>query len=384
VTTAPSPLLALPGAVEVDEGPDIGVPLHQGDPQAEQRAMDRYAGVVDRSNREVIAVPGEDRLSWLHLLLSQHVSELPVNSGTEALVLDANGRVEHHAVLSHVDDTVWLDVEPGTSAALLAYLQKMVFWSKVEPRSATEELALLSLVGPATAEVLAKAGLPVPERVYGSAALPALGAEPGAGPAGLVRRMPALTTEPGADAADLLVPRAELYAWWTRLRESGAAAAGVMAYEALRVGGLHPRLGLDTDDRTIPHEVGWIGSAVHLTKGCYRGQETVARVANLGRPPRRLVLLHLDAGDEEMPAPGDPVSLGGRVVGRVGTAVLHHELGGVALALLKRSVPVDAELVAGADERAAPARIDPDSVPPEDGAPPPGRAAQARAAGRLS
>jgi folate-binding Fe-S cluster repair protein YgfZ len=124
--------------------------------------------------------------------------------------------------------------------------------------------------------------------------------------------------------------------------------------------------------------VGWIGSAVHLTKGCYRGQETVARVANLGRPPRRLVLLHLDAGDEELPVSGDPVLRDGRSVGRVGSVVLHHELGAVALALVKRSVPVDAELVAGLDERAAPARIDPDSVPPEDGAPPPGRAAQLR------
>ena len=115
-----------------------------------------------------------------------------------------------------------------------------------------------------------------------------------------------------------------------------------------------------------------------LTKGCYRGQETVARVANLGRPPRRLVLLHLDAGDEELPEPGDPVLRDGRSVGRVGTVVLHHELGPVALALVKRSVPVDAELVAGVDDRAAPARIDPDSFTPDDGTPPPGRAAQLR------
>jgi folate-binding protein YgfZ len=381
--TARSPLLGLPGVVAVEEGPDVGLPLHHGDPQAEQRTMDRAAAVVDRSNREVIAVPGEDRLSWLHLLLTQHVSELPGGAGTEALVLDLNGRVEHHAVLSHVADTVWLDVEPGTSAGLLDYLEKMRFWSKVEPRSATEELAVLSLVGPDTAQVLSAAGIPVPDEDYGSAALPGEGG-------GLVRRMPglaavALSTPLSAGheskpmAADLLVPRAELVEWWTRLRSAGAAPAGVMAYEALRVGALRPRLGLDTDERTIPHEVGWIGSAVHLTKGCYRGQETVARVANLGRPPRRLVLLHTDAGDEELLEPGDPVTLADRTVGRVGTAVLHHELGGVALALVKRSVPVDADLVAGADQRAAPARIDPDSVVAEDGAEPPGRRAQARA-----
>jgi tRNA-modifying protein YgfZ len=398
--TEPSPLLELPGAVAVTDGPDVGVALHHGDPQGEQRAMDRSAAVVDRSHREVVAVPGEDRLSWLHLLLTQHVSELPVGAGTEALVLDVNGRVEHHMVVSHVADTVWLDTEPGTSAALLDYLEKMRFWSKVEPRLATAELAVLSVVGPATGEVLTRAGVPVPDRPYGSAALPGAGG-------GLVRRMPrlaAVTLAPAgaaeatgvagaaeaagvagaagvaeaAPAADLLVPRGELVEWWTRLRRAGAAGAGVMAYEAMRVGALRPRLGLDTDERTIPHEVGWIGTAVHLTKGCYRGQETVARVANLGRPPRRLVLLHTDAADERLPEPGDPVTLGGRTVGRVGTAVVHHELGGVALALVKRSVPVDAELVAGADDRATPVRIDPGSVPPEEGGEPPGRRAQLR------
>lgn len=345
--------------------PDGAVPAHRGDFLAEQRAMARAAAVVDRSHRGVLAVPGDDRLSWLHLLLTQQVSDLPEGAGTEALVLDANGRVRHHVVVSHVGETVWLDTEPGDTAVLLDYLEKMRFWSKVEPRDATGELAVLSVVGPATPAVLAAVDAAVPHDAYASAPLPG---------GGLVRRMP----WPGPDAADLLVPRAEKDAWLARLAAAGARPAGTTAFEALRVEALAPRLHRDTDDRTIPHEVGWIPSAVHLTKGCYRGQETVARVANLGRPPRRLVLLHLDAGDEELPAPGDPVLRDGRSVGRVGTVVLHHELGPVALALVKRSVPVDAELVAGVDDRAAPARIDPDSFTPDDAAPPPGRAAQLR------
>jgi tRNA-modifying protein YgfZ len=381
-------LLQLPRVVANSDGLDEGVAAHHGDPLAEQRAMDRSAAVVDRSNREVIAVPGEERLSWLHLLLTQHVSELAEGAGTEALVLDVNGRVEFHAVLSHVGDTVWLDVEPGTSAALLAYLEQMRFWSKVAPRSASGELALLSVVGPNTAEVLAAAGIPVPAGPYDSVALD-LAAPDSAAPdltapdsaalpcGGLVRRMP----WPGRDAADLLVPRGEVAAWWTRLRAAGAAGAGTMAFDALRVGAGRPRLGVDTDERTIPHEVGWIGSAVHLTKGCYRGQETVARVANLGRPPRRLVLLHTDGGDEEPLLPGDPVLLGAKVVGRVGSAVLHHELGGVVLALVKRSVPVDAELTAGVSDedgnRVTPVRIDPDSMPASGDEEPRGRAARA-------
>jgi folate-binding protein YgfZ len=341
------------------------VAAHRGDPFAEQRAMARGAAVVDRGDRDVLAVPGEDRLSWLHLLLTQHVSDLPPDTGTEALVLDANGRVLHHMVLAHVGGTVWLDTEPGDAPELLGYLDRMRFWSKVEPRDASAERAVLSVVGPDTAAVLSAAGVPVPEGAY------ACRADAGAP---VVRRMP----WPGKDAADLLVPRSDRDAWWQRLTAAGARQAGTMAFEALRVESLRPRLRLDTDERTIPHEVGWIGSAVHLTKGCYRGQETVARVANLGRPPRRQVLLHLDGGDEELPVTGDPVLREGRAVGRVGTVVQHHELGAVALALLKRSVPVGADLVAGAGERASPARIDPDSAPPDEGAPPPGRAAQLR------
>ncbi len=350
----------LPGADSEVDGA-----THRGDPLAEQRAMARSAAVVDRGTRGVITVTGPDRLGWLHLLLTQHVSELPADTGTEALVLDVNGRVLHHMVVAHSNDTVYLDTEPGAVPALLDYLQKMVFWSAVEVRDASAELAVLSVVGPQTPAVLAAAGAPVPEQPHGVAPLPE---------GGLVRRM----RWPGTDAADLLVLRAELADWWDRLVDAGARPAGSMAFAALRVEAGRPRLGVDTDDRTIPHEAGWIDSAVHLEKGCYRGQETVARVANLGRPPRQLVLLHLDAGDERLPRPGDPVSRDGRPVGRVGTVALHHELGPVALALVKRSVPVDAELVAGVDERSTPASIDPDSVPPEDTAPRPGRAAQLR------
>jgi tRNA-modifying protein YgfZ len=336
---------------------DDPVPAHRGDPPSEQRAMARSAGIVDRSHRGIIAVSGEDRLSWLHLLLTQHVSNLPEGAATEALVLDGQGRVLHHMGVAHVEGVVYLDVETGELPVLLEYLTKMVFWSKVEPHDVTGELALLSVVGPDTPTVLAAAGVPLPD---GAAAL-----EGG----GFVRHPTAL----GKDAADVVVPRAALTSWWERLTRAGARAAGTMAYEALRVEALVPRNGLDTDDRTIPHEVGWIGAAVHLAKGCYRGQETVAHVANMGQAPRRLVRLYLDAGDEQLPAAGDPVTVDGRVVGRVGTVVQHHELGPIALALVKRSLPADAELTAGAD---TPARIDPTSVP-ADGPAPPGRAARA-------
>ena len=329
-----SPLLAWPGGAAGD-GVDAGVALHYGDPIAEQRAFVTAAGWVDRSNRGVVAVPGADRLSWLHNITSQHLSGLPDGAGAEALVLSPHGHVEHHLLVAETAGVTWLDTEPDRVPELLAYLTSMRFMLRVDPADATADLAVLTVVGPATPAVLAGFGAPVPARPHGVTPLPG---------GGFARRMP----WPGTDAADLLVPRSRLVEIAQRLTAAGARPAGSWAFEAARVEARRPRLGWETDHRTIPHEVGWIGVAVHLDKGCYRGQETVARVQNLGRPPRRLVLLHLSGESEQLPARGTSVTLAGRPVGFVGTAVRHHELGQVALAMVKRTVPDDAVLeVAG-------------------------------------
>ena len=335
-----SPLLELPGAVAAS-GADAAVALHYGDPVREQRALTRGVGFVDRSHRGVLAVPGEDRLTWLHDITSQHVRELADGTGSELLVLSPQGHVEHHAVLSDLGGTAWLDVEPGTAAGLLRYLEMMRFFSRVEPREATAEWAVLTLVGPDTVRVLAELGVAGPLAAYQVVSL--------AG-GGWLRAMPDMV----APRADLVVPRDLLATVAERLTGLGATPAGLWAYDALRVEARQPRLGVDTDHRTLPHEVGWIGVAVHLDKGCYRGQETVARIHNLGQPPRRLVLLHLSGESEELPEPGTPVE-SGRTVGRTGTAVRHHELGQVALALVKRTLPDDASLSVGG----VPASIDP-------------------------
>ncbi|MGY1694982.1 YgfZ/GcvT domain-containing protein [Geodermatophilus sp. SYSU D00814] len=346
-----SPLAARAGAV-VAEGATVAahsVAVHYGDPLREQRLLAEGAGWVDRSDRDVLTVPGADRLTWLHSLTSQHLERLADGTGTEALVLSPHGHVEHHLVLAELGGTTWADVEAGTGAALLAFLQRMVFMLRVEPALVTDAWALLSLVGPRAPEVLGAAALPAPEAPYAVAALPG---------GGWVRRMPSLG-DGGATAFDLLVPRAGLVETADALTAAGAGAAGLDAYEALRVEARRPRLGADTDHRTIPNELEWLTTAVHLEKGCYRGQETVARVHNLGRPPRRLVLLHLDGVSEELPAPGAPVRSGARDVGRAGTVVRHHELGVVALALVKQSVGPDAELTVGGSR----AVVDPDDVP---------------------
>lgn len=311
MTGLKSPLLALPGAVPA-EGADEGVAAHYGDIFREQRSLAQGSGFVDLSHRGVLTVTGDDRLSWLHLLLTQHVSALPSGQATEALVLSPNGHVEHALYLVDDGTTTWAHVEPGTQQALIGYLESMKFFYRVEVADATADFAVVHL--PAGSTVSAEGAAAVRELTYGR---------------------------------DLFLPRAELAA----LTSGYGPAAGVWAYEALRIEGHRPRLGFETDHRTIPHEVDWLETAVHLQKGCYRGQETVARVHNLGRPPRRLVFLHLDGTEEVLPPHGTEVRLAsdpqGRSLGFVTSSARHHELGPVALAVVKRNVPVDAVLLAG-------------------------------------
>jgi tRNA-modifying protein YgfZ len=319
-----SPLLSLPGAVAA-EGQDEGVAAHYGDLFREQRALADGTGLVDLSHRGVVTVTGEDRLSWLHLLLTQHVSELPPGRATEALILSAHGHVEHALYLVDDGATVWAHVEPGTEEALVAYLESMKFFYRVEVADRTDDFAVVHLPAGSIAGV--PEGVAVRETPYGR---------------------------------DLFLPRAELEPYAVK----HGPVAGLLAYEALRVEGHRPRLGFETDHRTIPHELGWIGGAVHLEKGCYRGQETVARVQNLGKPPRRLVFLHLDGSDVHLPGHGTPVRLAadgaeGRQLGFVTSSARHHELGPIALALVKRNVPLDARLLAGDTAAAQEAVVEP-------------------------
>jgi hypothetical protein len=309
-----SVLLDLPGAVPA-EAPDQGVAAHYGNPHTEQRALVSGSGYVDLSHRGVVRVGGKERLSWLHSLLTQHLADLAPHAATEALLLDPQGRVEHALYLVDDGEATWAHVEPGTAPALVAFLNRMRFLLDVEPQDVTSEYAV----------------------VYEAGITDGTGSEPGA-----VVRTPVQLGE-AAPGRELLLPRAAL-ADFAAKRDH---PAGMWAYEALRIAAHRPRAGLETDERSIPHELDWISTAVHLDKGCYRGQETVARVENLGHPPRRLVFLNLDGTPEHLPAHGDPVELDGRTVGVVTSSARHYELGPIALALVKRSVPVDAPLLAG-------------------------------------
>lgn len=316
-----SPLLSAPGAVPADP-PDQDVAAHYGEPAQEQRALERGTGLVDRSDRGIVRVAGPDRLSWLHSLLSQHVEGLRPGDATEALLLSPQGHVEHHLQLVDDGTAVWAHVEPGTAPALVEFLDKMRFMLRVEVEDITGSYAVIT-----------------------------------GGP----HREDAPAFPDVAGTTSWIIERSELDRLVTEEGRPGFRPAGLWAYEALRIAEHRPRLGFDTDHRTIPHEAGWIERAVHLNKGCYRGQETVARVHNLGRPPRRLVFLHLDGSVDHLPAHGDPVELGGRKVGFVGSAARHHELGPIALAMVKRTVPVEETLLAGGVAAAQEVVVPPDT-----------------------
>jgi folate-binding protein YgfZ len=331
-------MLNIEGAVEAD-WPDEGVAAHYGDPMGEQRAMTRTQVLVDRSNRGVLRITGPDRLTWLHSLTSQQLERLAPGSTAQALILSPHGHLEHHLTLTDDGTAVWVHVEPGTAPALAAYLDSMRFMLRVEVEDLSGVLAVQTLAGPVPAEGGFVSRTETSDSLSSTLTEEGMAAAVMQGPFGID-----LIVKP--DAAGKL----------------GTAVAGMWAFEAARIAGRVARPGLDTDHKTLPHEVGMIETAVHLDKGCYRGQETVARIHNLGHPPRRLVFLHLDGSVDRLPGHGSPITLAdGTQVGFVGSTARHFELGPIGLGLIKRTVPADAVLLADGVAAAQEVIVPPDA-----------------------
>ena len=287
-------------AVYVEEGPDKGAIWHFGEPNKEQRALVEGKAWADLSHLSVVAVSGEDRLKWLHDLTTQYLLDVPAGQWLPAMILDPQGHVEYQFNIVDDGSTSWIVIDPGYTQGLIEYLNKMKFMLRVDVRNAATEYAVF--------------------------------------------RAPGVPTDIGGPFA--LVPRSEII----EMEEAFGSAAmqiGTWALDAERVAAGRPRHGIDTDFKTIPNELGVLNNAVHMNKGCYRGQETVAKVYNLGKPPRRLTMLHLDGHAVVMPPSGTPVMNGDVQVGFLGTVARHHELGPIALALVKRTTPVDAQLMVG-------------------------------------
>jgi folate-binding protein YgfZ len=342
--TAPSPLLSLPGAVANAHGRTA---WHYGGPLREQRTAVESGALFDRSDRDLVTVTGPQRLEWLHSLATQHLTSLKPHEGTEMLILSPTGRVEHHAGVYDDGETTWLDTEPGDGEALRKYLELMKFRTEVDIADATDDWALFTYTT-GESDKVEPVVQPVPSAKFASKDLLAVptSVHPGIGSErahGWTRRTDAL----GVPTFDALVRREDIR---FELLEGTMVPAGTWAWDALRVAAMLPAFGIDTDEKTVPHEVHhWLAAAVHLDKGCYRGQETVAKVHHLGQPPRRLALLHLDGTSEQPPATGTPVTLEDKAIGFIGTAVQHFELGQIALAMLKRTVAADPDvrLIAG-------------------------------------
>jgi len=284
-------------AVLVEAGPDKGAVWHFGEPVKEQRALEAGTAWADLSHHNIIAVSGADRLKWLHDLTTQFVSDLQPGVWMPNMILDAKGHIEFQFNLVDDGTITFLVLDPGYSEQLIEYLTKMKFMLRVEVKDASDEYAVL--------------------------------------------RAPGAPTAIGGPFA--LVPRNEVEEM-KKTFGGVATQVGTWAMDAERVAAHRPRIGFETDHKSIPNEIGVLNGAVHMKKGCYRGQETVAKIYNLGNPPRRLVMLHLDGSDVGFPAVGTKIENDGIVVGFIGTVARHHELGTIALAVVKRNTPIDATL----------------------------------------
>ena len=284
-------------AVFNEEGPDKGAVWHFGEPNKEQKALEAGKAWADLSHLPALAITGADRLTWLHALTTQHLEKLQPGDWQSALILDPQGHIEEQFVLVDDGETTWLFTESARVSILEKYLNSMKFMLRVEVRDASEEVALL--------------------------------------------RAPGIENEIGGPFA--LVPRAEL-AQMIETFNTTSMQVGSWALDAIRVAAGRPRLGFDTDAKAIPNELGMLNKSVHMKKGCYRGQETVAKIANLGKPPRRLTMLHLDGSGVTLPNPNSPIIYNEKEVGYLGTVARHFELGTIALAVIKRAIPVDAIL----------------------------------------
>jgi folate-binding protein YgfZ len=305
----------------------LQVKQHYGNPMIEQRCLFEGDSVCLMDPAGIISVSGADRLTWLHSLLSQNLKNLKPGESTEALLLDPQGHIEQLIKVIDDGETTWLMVNKENTAPLLDWLTKMVFRMKVE---LTDRSADFALVGTTK---------PKPELAFVSNSQPLVWKDgwPGVTPGGY-----------------RYSTREVNYPWFEHLVKSSevdnalgqVSLSGTMAADALRVAAGRPLAASEIDDKSLPHELDLLSTAVHLSKGCYRGQESVAKVHNLGHPPRRLTFLHLDGSEHSLPDVGDEVRVSGqeKIVGKITSAAQHFEMGPIALAVISRSVAEDASL----------------------------------------
>jgi folate-binding protein YgfZ len=288
----------------------LALPASFGDPAAEYGALRTEAAAFDLGYREILRVTGADRVDFLQGMLSNDVARLAPGAGCPALMLTIQGRVTADLRVAVTTDAIWLDVDRRARPALVEALEARLIADEVE-LALDESRALIGLEGPHAAEVL-----PV------VASLPAFGHGPGeiAGCLVHVWRTSVLAA-PGGAAVLAAAPDAP--AVWDALVAAGARPCGQEALESRRVEVGIPRIGVDMGEPTLALEVP-VEGAVSDTKGCYLGQEVIARGTARGHVNRRLCALEFDG---PLPPPETPLVRDGKEVGRVTSALVSLGLG---------------------------------------------------------
>jgi folate-binding protein YgfZ len=290
-------------------------------PLVEQREFVSGSSAVLLEEKSVLVVSGEDRLIWLNDLFSQKLDDLKPGVSVEALWLDAQGRIVRDFHIVDDAEKSWLITYSTELANLVTQLQRMVFRAKVTIEDVSEDYAVVATWAKDVSGSVISWQDPWPEVTAG-------GWRYGEGP-----------SEPW-NYRESLVPVAQVDSVWKEFKH-----CGTMALDALRVAAMRPTGPNEIDEKALPHEFDWLASAVHMNKGCYRGQEAVAKVHNLGHPPRRLVFLHLDGSAHALPDLGDEIfGTDDVAIGKVTSVGQHHEMGPIALGLVKRNTPVDIDL----------------------------------------
>lgn len=303
--------------------------------EAEYRAITGACGLLDRSERGKLALTGPGAAEFLQGQISNDVEALESGTGCYAAFLTPRGKMLGDLRILRTEDELLLDTERVALQELFNMIRRFRVGYDVELHKRTLERGLLSLIGPSAAATAGVEGsLVAAEHAHVAAAV-----------AGVAVR--AIRTDVGVD---LLVEDAGATATIAAtLLAAGAAAVSEAAAECLRVEHGRPRYGLDLDDSVIPQEAGLNARAVSFTKGCYVGQETVARLHYRGRPNRTLRGLRLSAPASS----GEELTLGERTVGRVASVALSPRLGPIALALVRREAETGAVVSVGADGREA-------------------------------
>jgi folate-binding protein YgfZ len=298
--------------------------------RADYRAITEGCGLLDRSERGKLALSGADSATFLQGQVSNDVERLTPGTGCYAAFLTPKGKMLGDIRILRADDELLLDTERLALQALFNMIRRFSLGYQVELHKRTVERGMLSLIGPDAVQ-LAGAGRLSAEREHAHAMVEVPGS-------GLPAR--AIRTDVGVD---LLCHAADTDGLRDALMQAGAITIGEAAAECLRVEHGRPRYGIDLDDTVIPQEAGLNERAVSFTKGCYVGQETVARLYYRGKPNRQLRGLRL-SGEAEA---GEELGLDGRSVGRVTSVASSPRFGPIALGFVRREAPVGSTVSVG-------------------------------------